>query len=142
MSPIGALLQTPHTFAIVGASPDSSKSDSSKYGYEDCGTLVRHGHGILPVDPKSAQIDCRTYYSSLPDLPWVPEVVVTAAPAAISAEIAEGCTALGVPFFWTPPGTETDAALEIFQRNGVTAIHGFCPVFVLNTPPERRVELP
>ena len=62
-------------------------------------------------------------------------------PSSVSL-IAAACAALGIPFFWMPPGTESEAALETCRQNGVTAIHGFCPVFVLKLPPERWGELP
>jgi len=137
MSLIAPLLQTPHTFAVVGVS-----QDLSKYGYELFETLTRHGHRVLPINPKYADIDGVTCYPSLPDLPHNPDVVVTAAPASASAKIAEVCAALGISIFWMPPGTETEAALEICKQNNVTAIHGFCPVFVLKLPRERWAELP
>lgn len=137
MSLIAALLQTPHTFAIVGAS-----QDKSKYGYEVFEMLTRHGHAVLPINPKYADIDGVTCYPSLPDLPRKPDVVLTAVPASVSEKIAETCAALGFPVFWMPPGTDTEAALEICKQNNITAIHGFCPVFVLKLPRERWVDLP
>lgn len=137
MSLIALLLQTPHTFAVVGAS-----QDKSKYGYEVFETLTRHGHTVLPVNPKYAEIDGAACYPSLNDLPQKPDVVLTAAPASVSDKIAETCAALGIPIFWMPPGAETESALEICKRNNVTAVHGFCPVFVLKLPRERWFALP
>ncbi len=137
MGLIAPLLQTQHVFAIVGAS-----QDRTKYGYEVFETLMRHGHTVLPVNPKYTDIDGQTCYPSLPDLPSNPDVVLTAAPASVSEKIAEICAALEIPIFWMPPGTETEAALEICRQNNVTAIHGFCPVFVLKLPRERWAELP
>lgn len=137
MSLIAPLLQTPHTFAIVGVS-----QDPSKYGYELFEMLTRHGHHVLPINPKYAAIDGQTCYPSLLDLPHNPDVVVTAAPSAVSEKIAQTCATLGIPIFWMPTGTETEAALEICKQNNVTAIHGFCPLFLLKLPPERWVELP
>jgi len=137
MSLIAPLLQNPHTFAVVGVS-----QDLSKYGYEVFETLTRHGHHVLPINQKYAAINGQPCYPSLPDLPHNPDVVVTADPASVSAKIAEAFATLGIPFFWVLPGTESEAALEICQQNGVTAIHGFCPIFVLKLPRERWHELP
>ena len=137
MSQIAPLLKNPHTFAVVGVS-----QDPSKYGYELFETLTRHGHRVLPINPKYVAIDGQPCYPSLSELPHNPDVVVTAAPSAASEQIAKTCAALGIPFFWMPPGTESDAALEICKQNDVTAIHGYCPVFVLKLPRERWVELP
>jgi predicted CoA-binding protein len=137
MSLIAPLLQTPHTFAVVGVS-----QDPSKYGYELFETLTQHGHRVLPINPKYAKIDGQTCYASLAELPHNPDVVVTAAPSAVSEKIARTCAVLGIPFFWMPPGTESAAALETCRQNTVAAIHGFCPVFVLKLPSERWAELP
>lgn len=137
MSRIAPLLQTPHTFAIVGAS-----QDQSKYGYEVFEILKRHGHTVLPINPKYAEIDGATCYPSLPELPQKPDVVLTAAPPPVSEKIAQACADLGFPIFWMPTGTETDEAIAICQQNGVTEIHGYCPLFLYKMPPERWVELP
>ena len=136
MSSIASLLQTPHTFAVVGAS-----QDPSKYGNEVLQALRSHGHNAIPVNPKYKAIDGQPCYCSLADLPHIPDAVVTAAPASASAQIAEACGILGIPYFWMPPGTESDTALEICHKNNVAAIHGFCPLFVLNMQ-ERWHEYP
>jgi uncharacterized protein len=136
MSLIATLLKTPHTFTIVGAS-----QDESKYGYEVFETLTRHGHRVLPINSKYTARDGQTCYPSLADLPQKPDVVVTAVPASVSEKIAETCAALEIPIFWMPPGTETEAALEICKQNNVTTIHGFCPVFVLKLSQEHWAEL-
>ncbi len=137
MSLIAPLLETSHTFAVVGAS-----QDASKYGYEVFDALTRHGHHVLPINPKYDAIDGQPCYPSLPDLPQIPDAVITAAPASLSVKIAETCATLGIPVFWMPPGTETEAALETCRQSHVTAVHGFCPVFILKLPRERWVELP
>jgi predicted CoA-binding protein len=137
MSLIATLLQTPHTFAIVGAS-----QDKNKYGYEVLELLKQHGHTMLPINPKYAEIEGVPCYPSLADLPQKPDVVLTAAPAPVSEKIARTCAELRFPIFWMPTGTETDKAIAICQQNGVTEIHGYCPLFLYKLPSERWVELP
>ncbi len=137
MSMIELLLETSHTFAVVGGS-----QDPSKYGNELLRALRAHGHNAIPDNPKYEAIDSQPCYCSLADLPNIPDVVVTAAPASASAQIAEACSVLEIPYFWMPPGTESNEALEICHKNNVAAIHGFCPVFVLKLPRERWHELP
>jgi len=137
MSLIASLLETSHAFAVVGAS-----QDPSKYGNELLKALKAHGHNAMPVNPKYKAIDGQSCYCSLVDLPNIPDVVVTAAPASASAQIAEACGILEIPYFWMPPGTESNEALEICHKNNVVAIQGFCPVFVLKLPRERWHEYP
>jgi len=55
MSLIACLLQTPHTFAIVGAS-----QDASKYGHEVLEALTVNGHRVLPINPKYKAIGGQT----------------------------------------------------------------------------------
>jgi hypothetical protein len=137
MSLIASLLQTSHTFAVMGAS-----QDPSKYGNELLQAPRVHGHNAMPVNPKYKAIDGQPSYCSLADLPNIPDVVVTAAPALVSAQIAEACSVIEIPYFWMPPGTESDAALEFCRKNNVAAIHGFYPVFMLKLPQECWYELP
>ncbi len=136
MNMVAPLLGTSHTFAVVGVS-----QDSSKYGYELFETLRAHGHRVLPINPKYETIDGQPCYPSLVALPHNPDAVITAVPASVSVQLAEACAVLGIPLFWMPPGTESDAALEICRKNNVTAVHGVCPVFVLKMPQERWHEL-
>lgn len=134
---IANLLGTPHTFAVIGVS-----QDPSKYGHELFETLTEHGHQVMPINPKYQTIDGYPCYPTLADLPQIPDVVVTAIPASVSAQIAETCAKLKIPNFWMPPSTESDEVLEICRKNNINAIHGFCPVFVLKMPRERWAELP
>ena len=122
------LLRQRPTFAVVGAS-----QDREKYCHEVLEALWESGFKAIPINPKYAEIDSQPCYPALAELPQKPAVVVTAAPASVSEKIAKTCAALEIPFFWMPPGTETDIALEICRRTGVTAIYGFCPVFLLKT---------
>lgn len=137
MSQIERLLRSPHTFAVVGVS-----QDPSKYGHELLETLTKHEHQVLPVNPKYKTIDERICFASLADLPITPDAVITAIQPTGSMQIAEACVKLGIPCFWMPPGTESDEVIEVCEKNAITAIHGFCPIFVLKLPRDRWSELP
>ena len=110
MSLIASLLQTPHTFAIVGAS-----QDPSKYGYEVFETLLQHGQRVLPINPKYKEIAGQTCYPSLAELPQIPDVVLTAAPSSLTEKIAGTCATLGIPIFWMP-----------LHRNATAMVNAIC----------------
>lgn len=137
MGHVSDLLKTPHTIAVVGVS-----QDESKYGYELFEMLRKHGHEVLPVNPKYEQIDNQICYPSLDQLPEIPDAVITAIPPSASLKIAETCSRLKIPLFWMPPSTDSEEAIGFCVRNKITAISGFCPAFVLKLPEERWQELP
>lgn len=120
MSLITNLLQSPHTFAVVGVS-----QDPARYGDELFEVLIAHGHLLFPVIPKYNKIDGQDCFPSLTALPKTPDAVITPAPSSLSAKLALTCSELKMPVFWMPPGTVSDEAIEICKQNQVTAMHGF-----------------
>lgn len=137
MSLVTSIVQTPHTFTVVGVSPDPTK-----YRLEVFETLTEHGHSIYQVNPKYEMLDGLPCYPSLDVLPEVPDVVVAAVPPAVTKKMAESCHRLGNSILWMSPGTESEQAIDFRTSNSLREIHGFCPVFVLTLPPERWNDLP
>lgn len=137
MSLIADLLSSQHKFAVVGVS-----QDATKYGYELFEVLSKNGHEVLPVNPKYHQIDNQPCYPSLSELPYIPDVVISAISSNSAIHIARACVDLKIPVFWMPPGTESLEAYQFCQVNHLTAIHEICPLFVLKLPRDRWQELP
>ena len=137
MSQIAVLMESPRTFAVVGVS-----QDPTKYGYELFEILTKHGHTVLPVNPKYDQIDGQPCYPSLAALPKAPDAVVSAISPSGAAKLAETCVEQKITVLWMPPGTDSEEALQICQSNQITAFHGICPIFVLNMPRDRWKDLP
>ena len=137
MSNIRELLETPHTFAVIGVS-----QDKSKYGYELFEVLTEHGHTVLPVNPKYDKIDDCACYPSLATLPRVPDAVISAISPAAAEKLAKTCAELHMPILWMPPGTDSAEAIQVCQEKNVTALYDICPVFVLKMPQDRWSELP
>ncbi len=81
MSQITHLLESPHTFAVVGVS-----QDKTKYGYELYEILRKHGHIVLPVNPKYDTIDDQVCYPTLAALPQIPDAAISAISAFCSCK--------------------------------------------------------
>jgi len=137
MSLIADLLSSPHKFAIVGVS-----QDTTKYGYELFEVLTKNGHVALPVNPKYQQIDHQPCYPALSELPDTPDAVISAISSSSAIHIAQSCVDLKIPVFWMPPGTESLEAIEFCQAHHLMELHEICPVFVLKLPKDRWQELP
>lgn len=137
MSIIVELIESPHTFAVVGVS-----QDKTKYGYELYEVLKSHGHKVLPVNPKYSEIEGEPCYPSLADLPTVPDAVISAILPMAAEKLAEACAANSMTILWMPPGTDSAEAIQVCKDNDITAMYDICPLFVLKLPRERWNELP
>jgi predicted CoA-binding protein len=131
------LIETPHTFAIVGVS-----QDKTRYGYELFEVLKSHGHKVLPVNPKYKEIDGEPCYPSLADLPSVPDAVISAISPMAAEKLALTCAELRLPVLWLPPGTDSAEAIGVCEANNISAIYDICPVFAHNLPKDRWNQLP
>jgi len=131
------LIETPHTFAVVGVS-----QDKTRYGYELFEVLTKHGHHVLPVNPKYGEIDGQPCYPSLADLPSKPDAVISAISPLAADKLAEACATNNMTILWMPPGTDSTEAVQACKDKNITAIYDICPVFVLKLPRERWNELP
>ncbi|MCR4406717.1 MAG: CoA-binding protein [Anaerolineae bacterium] len=128
MSLISNILSNSHTFAVVGVS-----QDRQKYGHEVFEALLAKGYQVYPINPKYEEIDGHRCYPSLADLPEQPDVVVTVVPPAVTEQVVESCTRLGVGTVWMPPGSWSQRAVEICETQGIEEVHDVCLVFALRS---------
>ncbi len=118
-------LRTRKSFAVLGVS-----RDPAKYGHEVFEVLCRD-YVVYPINPKYDEVDGHRCYSSLNELPQMPEVVVTALAPRVTEQAVASCIARGVALIWMPPGCYTEDAVELCRSNGVAEIHDVCPVFAM-----------
>ncbi|MDD9707984.1 CoA-binding protein [Seohaeicola sp. SP36] len=83
----------PRSVAVIGAS-----SDPRRIGGRPVDFLRRRGFAgpILPINPKSAEVQGLPAYPSLAEAPLVPDLAVIALPASLAAKAIEECAARGV----------------------------------------------
>jgi acyl-CoA synthetase (NDP forming) len=83
----------PRSVAVIGAS-----SDPRRIGGRPVDFLKRHGFAgpILPINPKSAEVQGLPAYPSLSEAPLVPDLAVIALPAPLAVKAVEECAARGV----------------------------------------------
>jgi len=107
--------------AVVGVS-----SDSAKYGNKVFFNLVGKGFEVLAVHPDGGEVDGHKRYPTLSDLPKTPDLVVSVVKPEITEKIAAECVKLGVKRLWMQPGSESQAAIELAEKNGIEVVHDDC----------------
>jgi predicted CoA-binding protein len=128
VSLISDVLRNNRTFALVGVS-----ENRAKYGYEVFEALIAKGYQVYPINPKYEQVDGHVCYSSLDDLPEMPDVVVTAVPPVVTEKVVRSCVQLGVDTVWMPPGSWSEQAVQTCEEEGIEEIHDVCLVFALRS---------
>ena len=118
---IEEFLDRNNTFAVVGAS-----RDPEKYGYRVYKDLKEGGYSVYPVNPNADEILGDRCYPSLDSLPVKPEVVDVVIPPKITEQVVRNCRELGIQRVWMQPGSESQAAIDFCEQNGIAVIHSVC----------------
>jgi predicted CoA-binding protein len=107
--------------AVVGVS-----SDSAKYGNKVFFDLAGKGFEVLAVHPDGGEVDGHKRYPTLSDLPKIPDLVVSVVKPEVTEKIAAECAKLGIKKLWMQPGSESQAAIELAEKEGVEVVHDAC----------------
>jgi uncharacterized protein len=114
--------------AVAGAS-----RDTKKFGYAVFHDLKAKGYTVYPVNPKAENIDGDKCYAAPTDLPEQPGgLVIVTAPTQTEQLVRQAAQA-GIQRIWLQQGSETPAAIQFCQQNGITVITGEC-IFMYAEP--------
>ncbi len=108
-------------WAVVGATPRQEKP-----GYQIYRDLKEAGYRVYPVHLSAQEIDGDKAYSSLSQLPELPDVVDVVVPPPAALEVVKEAASLGVKRVWFQPGTESEEALNFCRENGINFIAHLC----------------
>ena len=86
------ILRTAQTIAVVGASPDPSRTSHRVMRY-----LQRVGYRCIPVNPNADEVLEERSYPSLADLPEPVDLVDMFRRAEYCADVAREAAAIGAP---------------------------------------------
>jgi predicted CoA-binding protein len=108
-------------WAVVGAS-----QDPGKFGNRVFHSLREAGYAVYPVNPKGGELGGVKVYTSLADLPRLPEVVDTVVPPVVTEQVVREMHELGLTRVWMQPGSESQAAIAYCSEHGIQAVHHAC----------------
>lgn len=108
-------------WAVVGTS-----KDPAKYGNQIFHDLREAGYTVYGVNPQGGKIEGQKLHPTLSDLPEKPAVVDIVVPPAVTEEIVRQCAQLGLKRVWMQPGSESEAAIQFCQEQGIKVVHDTC----------------
>ncbi|MEN9327515.1 MAG: hypothetical protein RI947_323 [Candidatus Parcubacteria bacterium] len=102
--------------AVVGVS-----ADPQKYGHKVFRDLLAGKYQVAAVNPKGGTILNQPVYTTLRNIPTVPDLVITVVPPAVTEAIVEECHELGIPHIWMQPGSSSEEAVRKAEAYGMEA---------------------
>lgn len=115
-------------WAVVGASSNTKKISNKIYH-----TFNKHGYETFAINPNCEQMDNgEKCYSSLEDLPKVPECIDFVVPPAIAMKYLEEMDPKVYPNIWLQPGTYNEEVVNYAESKGFTVVQeGACAMAYL-----------
>ena len=117
-----AILRAARTVAIVGASPNRTRSSYF------VGTYLQQSsdYELYFVNPNAKEILGQPVYKSLADLPVVPDIVDVFRKAIDIPSVIDDVVAIGAPTVWVQLGIWNQEAAEYGESKGLTVVMDRC----------------
>jgi len=119
------ILRAAQTIAVVGASPDPSRTSHRVMRY-----LQRVGYRCIPVNPNAGEVLGERSYPSLADLSEPVDLVDVFRRAEYCADVAREAAAIGAPALWLQLGLRSDEARDVAEEAGMEYVEDACTAVV------------
>jgi len=129
--PIGTILKTYKTIAVVGLSSNPSRPSHGVASY-----LQDVGYRVVPVNPNERKVLGAKSYARVEDVPEKIEIVDIFRRAEDVPPVVEGAIRAGAKVVWMQLGIVNDAAAQKARAAGLTVIMDAC---ILIEHKKRRV---
>lgn len=116
--------------AVVGVS--RAEKDFSRMLFRE---LLKRGYDAVAVNPAASEIEGKTCFRTVREIPGMVEAALIMTPATKTIEVVKDCAASGIRLVWMyralGAGAVSDEAVVWCRENGVTVIAGHCPFMFL-----------
>ncbi len=119
------ILRSAQTIAVVGASPDPSRTSHRVMRY-----LQRVGYRCIPVNPNAEEVLGERSYPSLADLPEPVDLVDVFRRVEYCADVAREAAAIGAPALWLQLGLRSAEARDVADEAGMEYVEDACTAVV------------
>jgi predicted CoA-binding protein len=108
-------------FAVIGATDNTAKNGNRIFR-----NLRGRDYEVYPVNPGLDELEGVKCYHHLSDIPVKVDVVDFVVPPPVTEEVLKECKQLGLDRIWLQPGSESQAAIDYCQQNGMKVVHDVC----------------
>ena len=115
------LLQSVHSIAMVGLSPNQSRPS-----FRVASGLQSLGYRIIPVRPMVDEVLGEKAFPDLESLPLLPDIVDVFRAAEHVPAIVESCIILGIKNLWLQDGIVHEEAAQRAKESGITVVMDRC----------------
>lgn len=115
--------------AFIGLSRNSK--DFSRNVFTE---FVKRNYNVIPVNPNSSEIEGRTCYPSVTDVPEPVDAAIVFVPSAVKSNIPKECLDKGIKNIWfyeIKPG-QINPESEELKVNDANIISGYCPLMFIS----------
>ena len=119
------ILREAHTIAIVGASPNPTRTSHRVMRY-----LQRAGYRCIPVNPNAGEVLGERCYPSLADLDEPIDLVDVFRRAEYCADVAREAAAAGAPALWLQLEIRSAEARDVARAAGMDYVEDACTAVV------------
>ena len=119
------ILRTARTIAVVGASPNTSRTSHGVMRY-----LQGVGYRCIPVNPNADAVLGERCYPSLADVPEAIDLVDVFRRAEYCADVAREAAATGAPALWLQLGLRSAEARDVAEEAGMEYVEDACTAVV------------
>jgi predicted CoA-binding protein len=119
------ILRAARTIAVVGASPDTSRTSHRVMRY-----LQRAGYQCIPVNPNADEVLGERCYPSLVHVPERVDLVDVFRRAEYCADVAREAAATGAPALWLQLGLRSAEARDVAAEAGMEYVEDACTAVV------------
>lgn len=105
-------------WAVLGAT-----SRKEKFGYKITKCLMDYGYNVYPINPNCKEIDGEKCYSSIEELPVIPDCIDFVVPPQTSIKAIEELDPSKIKYLWFQPGTYNEDVINFAKEKGFTIVH-------------------
>jgi predicted CoA-binding protein len=107
--------------AVVGVS-----ENLDKFGYRIFNDLLKAGFKVSAVGIKGGNVEGKSIYKSLKELPSKPDIIVTVVPPASTDKTVDDAIELGIKEVWMQPGSVSEKASKKARSAGIKVTDRGC----------------
>jgi len=115
--------------AVVGASRNPRDFNAGLFR-----EFLRRGYDAVPVNPHAAELEGRTCYARVQDIPPPVEAALLLTVPEVTRQVLDDCAQAGVPLIWMRRAADV-GTMELCAARGLRLIAGYCPFMFLPGAP-------